>query len=200
LPDYEYALFDGGLQWRAESPNVVLACLGEPLFQRGPEHYTSHAQTPFDHLTEYAAVVLNGRLAATAFPVGSSYYRHGYWIYRELFNRLVRAVLPEPLIETSAPISAEVTVTHQSAAGERPERWLIHVVNFSPNRRSPEHCEYLEDPIPLRDVKIALRIADAMDRAYIAADGTPLQLRALTYGWEVEIPRIDHGAIAVIER
>ncbi len=43
-------------QWRAESPAVVLAVLGEPLFQRSPEHYMSHQQTPFDHITAYAAV------------------------------------------------------------------------------------------------------------------------------------------------
>lgn len=200
LPDYEYALYDGALQWRAASPNIVLARLGEPLFQRGPAHYTSHQQTPFDHLTDYAAVVLNGRLAATSFPVGSSYYRHGYWIYREVFSRLVRAVLQEPLIETNAPISAEVTVTHQRAAGERPERWLVHVVNFSPNRRGPEHCEYLEDPIPLHDVRIALRIDGAIRRAYVAADGTPLPLRTRADRWEVVMPRVECGAIAVFER
>jgi Hypothetical glycosyl hydrolase 6/Beta-galactosidase trimerisation domain len=200
LPDYEYALYDGALQWRAANPNVVLARLGEPLFQRSPDHFTSHQQTPFDHLTDFAAVVFDGRLAATAFPIGSSYYRHGYWIYREVFHRLVRVVLPEPLIETSAPISAEVTVTHQSAVGERSERFLVHVVNFSPNRRSPEHCEYLEDPIPLRDVRIALRIDGAMGRAYIAADKTPLPLRARANGWEVVMPQVEYGAIAVFER
>jgi hypothetical protein len=199
-PDYEYALYDGALQWQAADPNIVVARLGEPLFQRSPAHYTSHQQTPFDHLTDYAAVVLSGRLAATAFPVGSSYYRHGYWIYREVFYRLVRAVLPEPLIETNAPISAEVTVTHQSAAGERPERWLVHVVNFSPNRRSPEHCEYLEDPIPLRDVRIALRVDGSVGRAYIAADGASLPLLKDDDGWEVVVPRVECGAIAVFER
>ena len=51
IPSYEYALYEGASQWRAQSPAVTLALLGEPLFQRSPEHYTSHAQTPFDHLT-----------------------------------------------------------------------------------------------------------------------------------------------------
>ena len=200
LPDYEYALYDGARQWLPTDSSVVLARLGEPLFQRAPEHYTSHAQTPFDHLTDYAAVVLSGRLAATAFPIGASYYRHGYWIYREVFGGLVRAVLPEPLIETNAPISAEVTVTHQTATADRSERWLVHVVNFSPNRRGPDHCEYLEDPIPLRDVRIVLRVDDPIRRAYIAADESDLSLRAAERGWEVTIPRIEIGAIVVFER
>jgi hypothetical protein len=200
LSDYEYALYDGSLQWKAKNPGIVLARLGEPLFQRSPTHYTSHAQTPFDHLTDYAVVVRSDRFAATAFPIGSSYFRHGYWIYLEVFRRLVLSVLLEPLIETNAPISAEVTVTNQRAEGECPERWLVHIVNFSPNRRSPQHCEYLEDPIPLNDVRFVLRVEDPIVRAYVASDGTSLPLRKLDDGWEVVVPRVECGAIAVFER
>ena len=199
LPDYEYALYDGAAQWEPTRPDVVLAQLGEPLFQRGPAHYTSHAQTPFDHLTEYAALVTEGRIGAAAFPLGASYYRHGYWIYREVFRRLLSRVLPERLVETSAPLSAEVTITHQAAGETHPARWMVHVVNFSPNRRSPEHCEYLEDPIPLRDVRISLHTGDAFTRAYLAHDGSPLQLRSVVGGSEVTLPEVQYGAIAVFE-
>jgi hypothetical protein len=142
---------------------------------------------------------LTGRLAATAFPIGTSYYRHGYWIYREIFARLLRAVLPRPLVRTDAPISAEVTVTHQAAAGVRPDRWLVHVVNFSPNRRSSEHCEYVEDPIPLRDVRITLHVDRSVERAYTAVDAAPLALRQRDDGWEVTVSRIDCSAIVVFE-
>ena len=200
VPTYEYALYDGALRWESADPDVVLARLGVPLFQRAPDHYTSHAQTPFDHVTDDAVVVMRGRLAATAFPVGSSYFRHGYWVYREVFRRLVRAVLPSPLVETDAPLSAEVTVTHQAAEGGRPERWLVHVVNFSPNRRGPEHPEYLEDPIPLRDVGVTLRAGVPFSRAYLAADGAALPLREVGGGWATTVPRVDFGAIAVFER
>ena len=199
LPDYEYALYEGSAQWLPGRDGVTLARLGEPLFQRGPAHYTSHAQTPFDHLTDYAAVIRHGRLAATAFPIATSYYRNGYWIYREIFRRLLHAVLPTPLVETSAPISSEVTVTHQAADDSRPERWLVHVVNFSPNRRSTEHCEYLEDPIPLHDVQITLRADAPFARAYTAADRSELKLQPTEDGWHVTIPRVETGAIAVFE-
>jgi hypothetical protein len=199
LPEYEYALYDGAARWRPADPAVALAWLGEPLFQRSAEHYTSHAQTPFDHLTGYAALALKGRLAAAAFPLGTSYYRHGYWVYREIFRRLLEAVLPERLVRTSAPISAEVTVTHQAPAAERPERWMVHVVNFSPNRRSPEHCEYLEDPIPLHDIRVALHAGGPFTRAYLAAGGGELPLRSAGGGWEVVVPKVQYGAIVVFE-
>jgi hypothetical protein len=200
LPDYEYALYDGAAQWMPQNSSVVLARLGEPLFQRGPQHYTSHAQSPFDHVTEYAAVVLSGRLAATAFPLGASYHRNGYWIYREVLRRLLAAVLPERIVTTDAPLSAEVAVTHQTATTEHPERWLVHVLNFSANRRSPEHCEYLEDPIPLHNVRVTLHEGGPFARAYLANDGSALSLAETAGGWETIVPRVTFGAIIVFEQ
>lgn len=199
LPKYEYALYDGASQWLPHDHSVVVAHLGEPLFQRGPQHYTSHGQTPFDHVSEYAAVITKDRLAATAFPLGSSYYRHGYWIEREVFRRLLQTVLPQPLVTTNAPLSSEVTLTHQAASAERPERWMVHVVNFSPNRRSSEHCEYLEDPIPLHDVQITLAVDAPITRAYTAAEGLPLALEKTEHGLQVIVPKIIFGAIVVFE-
>jgi hypothetical protein len=199
LPDYEYALYDGCSEWLPSNPDIVLAHLGEPLFQRDAQHYTSHAQTPFDHVTDRAAIVLADRLGATAFPLGASYYRHGYWVYRQIFSRLTRAVLDRRLVETSAPVSTEVTVTHQATTPDHRERWLVHLVNFSPNRRSPEHGEYLEDPIPLRDIEVALAVDSPVSHAFVAADRAPLPLTATDRGWVTTVPRIECGEIVVFE-
>ncbi|MCP5110088.1 MAG: hypothetical protein GY953_04560, partial [bacterium] len=56
IPNYEYALYEGASQWRAGEGTTILALLGEPAFQRGPEHFTSHNQTPYERTTDYAAV------------------------------------------------------------------------------------------------------------------------------------------------
>jgi len=202
LPDYEYALYDGSARWRPRQDPVEEAWgrLGDPLFQRGAEHYTSHAQTPFDHLTDYVAVMQKGRLAATAFPIGASYYDHGYWIYREIFHRLVRAVLPVRLVETNAPISTEISVTRQQADGRHPARWMIHIVNFSPNLRTPEHVEYYEDPIPLQDVRIDLSINAPISRAYTAADGVGVPFEMSQRGVRVEVPKVEVSAVIVLEQ
>ncbi len=199
LPDYEYALYDGAAQWLPTDPTSTWARLGEPLFQRGPQHYTSHGQTPFDHVSEYAAVAVQGGLAAAAFPLGSSYYRHGYWIYRDVFKHMLRAVLPRPFVTTNAPLSSEVTVTHQVAGNGHPERWMVHIVNFSPNRRSTEHCEYLEDPIPLHDIDITIDLDLPIVRAVLASDGSTLALRGEPGGWSVTVPIVIFGAIVAFE-
>jgi alpha-L-fucosidase len=205
LPRFEYALYDGTARWavEADGETEVLARVGEPLFQRGPEHYTSHGHTPVDRVTEFAAVVRRGRVAATAFPLGTSYFRHGYWIYREVLRRLLDEVLPERLVRTSAPISTDVAVTHQAAGAERPERWLVHVVNYTANRRAPGHIETYEDPVPLTsvalDIELGPDVGTDVERAYLADTGTELALQRHGTGWRVEIPRVEISAVVVLE-
>jgi hypothetical protein len=73
ISSYQYALYEGASQWRASNPAGVVAQLGVPAFQRSPQHYTSHAQTPFDRETEYAAIARSGKVACLdsrwAFPI-----------------------------------------------------------------------------------------------------------------------------------
>lgn len=201
LPDYEYALYEGAARWTPPSTSTaeVVGFLGEPLFQRSPEHYTSHAQTPFDHVTSSAALVIHNRFAAAAFPFGRSYYRHGYWIYRTIFGRFLQRVFPQQLIKTNAPLSTEVSITFQRATATHPARWTVHLVNFSPNRRSPEHPEYYESPIPLYNVRVDLRLPAMIARAYYAPRGESLTVTAQGDSVSVILPCVNTSAAAVLE-
>jgi hypothetical protein len=115
IPSYAYALYEGASLWRAESPAITLAMLGEPRFQRSPEHYMSHQQTPFDHTTAYAAVAQSGKVALVAFPLGQGYYNQGFWAYRQAFQKALGEVLPAPLLQTDAHLTTELSLTHQAA-------------------------------------------------------------------------------------
>lgn len=152
IPPYPYALYDGAARWRAKGPARVIAALGEPLFQRSGEHYTSHRQTPFDHETEFAAIAISGRAGLFAFPLGLSYYNQGYWVYRKAFQHVLKTLLPNPIVETNAPASAELTVTRQKG------RYLVHIVNFSALRRTPKHPDFYEEPVPLTNINIRLNL------------------------------------------
>src|SRR5207253_7989030 len=131
IPSYAYALYEGASQWRAKSPATTLAVLREPLFQRSPEHYTSHLQTPFDHTTSYAAVARSGRVALVAFPLGQGYYNQGFWAYRQAFQTALSEILPTPLIQTDAHLSTELSLTRQASdpRRSRKERYMVHIVN-----------------------------------------------------------------------
>ena len=192
IPTYEYALYEGASQWKAAAPAVSCAALGEPLFQRSAEHFTSHKQTPFDHLTEFSVVARSGRVGLLAFPAGTSYYRTGYWVYRAAFDYLVREVMPERLVDTDASLSTEITVTHQLAdkATRRPERYLVHLINWSANRKAPPHPEVFESPVPLADVRVRLNLPLKVEAARTVTAGGKLRARVVKGGVEVVVPRV----------
>jgi hypothetical protein len=201
IPTYEYALYEGASQWKVTAPAVSYAALGEPLFQRSAEHFTSHKQTPFDHLTEYSVVARSGRVGLLAFPAGTSYYRNGYWIYRAAFDYLVGQVVPQRLVDTDAPLSTEITVTHQltDAALRRPERYLVHVINWSANRKAPPHPEVFESPVPLRDVRVRLNLPLKVRAAHAVTSGDKLRARVVKDGVEVVVPRVAIHEIVALE-
>jgi len=160
IPAYAYALYEGASQWRAESPAAVLAVLGEPLFQRSPEHYNSHLQTPYHHSTSFAALARSGRVGLVAFPLGQGYYNQGFWIYRQAFQKVLSEVLPTPLIHTDAHLSTELSLTHQAENRSvgRKERYMVHIVNYSPVRKTPKHTDFHDDPVPLSNVTVGLSL------------------------------------------
>jgi len=43
IPDYEYALYEGATQWRAEAPGAAIGATGRAAFQRSAKRHTSHA-------------------------------------------------------------------------------------------------------------------------------------------------------------
>lgn len=196
IPAYEYALYYGTAQWTGGQP---LARIGEPLFQRNAQHYTSHAQSPFDHVSEYTAITANEHMVAVTFPIFSSYFKCGYWVYREVMRNLLRTLLPQRLVQSNAPLSSEISLTYQAATTNHPARYMIHVVNFSPNRRATPHMEYLEDPIPLHDITVTVGLDHSINRAYLAPTGEALTLSGSVGAWHVTIPSITYGAIVVLE-
>jgi len=202
IPAYAYALYEGASQWRAEAPATALAALGEPLFQRSPEHYNSHAQTTFDHITPYAAVARSGRVALMAFPIGQGYYNQGFWIYRRAFQKALSEVLPVPLLQSDAHLSTELSLTHQAAklSAARKERYLVHLVNYSPVRTTPKHTDFFEDPVPLVNVQVRVNLPLKVSTAKTLYSGEILPVRrAAGGGVEVVVPRVDIHEVVCLE-
>jgi putative glycosyl hydrolase-like family 6 (GHL6) protein/glycosyl hydrolase family 42 (putative beta-galactosidase) len=200
IPAYEYALYEGAARWSAKGDVDIIATLGEPAFQRTKDHYTSHRQTPFDHETDYVTLARKGRVGLAGFPLGLSYYNHGYWVYRRAFEHLLRKVYPTQLIESNAPLSAELSLTHQAASGQRKERYLVHIVNYSALRSSPQHPDFYEDPVALTDVRVRVNLPIGKASARAVVSGETLNLRAHSSGAvEFTVPRIPVNELVCIE-
>jgi hypothetical protein len=202
IPSYAYALYEGASQWRAESPATTLAVLGEPLFQRNPEHYMSHLQTPFDHATSYAALARTGRVGLVAFPLGQGYYNQGFWIYRQAFQKVLSEVLPVPLLKSDAHLSTELSLTHQAPnpAAARKERYLVHIVNYSPVRKTPKHTDFYDDPVPLNNVTVRVNLPLTVSTAKALYADQPLPVRRDAGGGvEVLVPRINIHEVVCFE-
>ncbi len=192
MPGYAYALYDGASQWKAHPPAKSLAQLGEPLFQRNAAHYTSHKHSPFDHVTEYSVLATSGKVGLIGFPIGKSYYNKGYWIYRIAFERLVNELIPQKLVETNASLSTEITVTFQELNQHlnRPQRYMVHIINWSPTRKTPLYNEVHEDPVALTDIQVKLNIPLKNVTVKMMSTSERLSHQYVGNGIEVTIPRI----------
>lgn len=201
MPGYAYALYNGASQWKVKDPAGSLAQLGEPLFQRSSEHYTSHRQSPFDHSTDYSALASSGNIGLISFPIGQAYYEKGYWVYREAFIQILNEVLKGRIIETNAPLSSEVTVAFQKAEEKaaRPDRYIVHVINWSPVRKTPPHPDFYDDPVPLRDIWIKLNIGVRPSSVRSLVSGIKHKWHYSEGAVEVTIPRIEINEMICFE-
>jgi hypothetical protein len=170
-----------------------VAQLGAPAFQRSPQKYTSHRQTPFDRETPYAAVARSGRTALFAFPLGTSYFDEGYWVYRSVFQHVLRQVLPEQIVKTNAPVSTEVEVTRQKG------RYLVHIVNWSANRGTPKHPVFYEEPAPLANITVGLRLPLQCKMARAVVSKKDLAVRKAAAGVEVTVPTVGIHEVICLE-
>lgn len=201
---YDFALYGPCDRWPIGDVEGVRALgrLTEAGFQRWQAGWQSAPpQTKTDDVTLLTAP----GLALASFPIATAYHEHGYWIYRELFGRLLDHVLPRRLIRLGAPSATEATLTHQAADADRPARWLVHVVNYSPGRRphgpggSSAVVEFIEDPIPLRDVEVEVDVPGPIARAFEARTGVELAVSRGEAGWTVVLPIVEIAAVVVFE-
>jgi hypothetical protein len=102
-------------------------------------------------------------------------------------------VLPIPLIQSNAPLSTELTLTHQTARADtaRKGRYMVHIVNYSPVRGTPKHPVFYEDPIPLANVTVRLNLPlnVSVVRAVVAGLDLPVH-RVAGGGVETLVPRV----------
>ncbi|MHC4252193.1 MAG: alpha-L-fucosidase [Planctomycetota bacterium] len=192
VPHTDHVIYDRGMRLEAAEGATVLARVVEPYFERTYEHFSSHAQTPADRVTDWAAAVQKGRAITIAYPIFRAYATHGNLPFRSLVGNCIARLCPDPLLRAGGPSFLETTVTRQG------ERTVVHLLGYAPQRRTPK-LDIVEDVIELRDVPLSLKLDKAPAKVTLAPEGRELEFAYADGRVEVTVPCVRGHAIVVFE-
>lgn len=198
VPETEHVFYEPPVLVEPARPGRAMATLVEPYFDRTWEHFSSHAQTPPDHASRFAAAVASDRVAYIAYPIFGMHARHGNEPYRLLVRNLLGRLLPDRLLRVGGPTGVETSVTRQPKSGDRPARTIVHLLYYPIERRAGS-LDLVEDVVPLFDLPVSLRHAEKPKRVYLAPRGTDVAFQHVGGRVEVMLPRLDGHAMIVVE-
>jgi hypothetical protein len=191
IPDMIHEMYETGSAVKAEPGTTVLARVWEGYFDRDYRHFQVE-QTPFDRPSAYAAATQRGSVIYFAVPIFRAYARNGYPVYRQLVQNCIGRLIPDPLVRTEAPSTAQVTVTAQRG------RRVIHVLHYIPERRSPD-LDIVEDVIPLANMRLALRLGRRPGSVYLAPQRQNLRFEYDDSYARVTVPSVNGHQMVVFE-
>ncbi len=149
----------------------ALAAIREPFFDRTYERYCGHQNAPFrDEDAPHPGAVAKKNVVWLAHPLGRIYHKNGARVHRDYFVNALRLVYRRPVLRAPMPSAGRATFIHQPAR----RRYVAHLLYGPPMQRG--RCLVVEDLVPLRNVPIALRVPEKINRAHTVPDGKALRL------------------------
>lgn len=191
LPDMVEMAYEKGTAVKELPGTTVLGRIWRAYFDRSYKHFFVE-QTPFSSATDYVAVAARGGVIYIATPIFRSYAQYAYLFYKQLVNHCIQRLLPEPLIRSNAPSTAQITVTKQQ------RRRIVHVLNYCPERRAP-HLDIVEEASPLVDVDISLRVDQPPRGVELAPQREALKFTYADGYVHVTLPKINGHQMVVFE-
>ncbi len=77
---------------------------------------------------------------------------------------------------------------------------MVHIVNYSPVRKTPKHTDFYDDPVPLTNVTVRLNLPLKVSTAKALYADKKLEVRRDTGGGvEVVVPRVDIHEVICFE-
>jgi hypothetical protein len=198
LPDTEYVNYRDGSYVKPATGAESFGEVWQPYFNRAPEHFSSHAQTPADKPTGHPVAALgpDARIAYLFAAAFRGYREDAFYIYKEIVGRLLAKLLPSPLIRPGAnvPPGMEISVLRQPDRN----RTIVHLVNFTPTRRTAAN-EFIEAAVPVSDVQFSLRTEKAPARVTLAPQGHTLPFDQTEDYCAVTVPIVHTHQVVVFE-
>ena len=197
--DYDYVLYNTAHVVKPVAGAETFGVLRRALFNRTYEHYTSHRHSPVGDYLDAPFVVKEGNVVYIACEIFSAYRDHDYWAYRTLVMAGLKLLLPDPLLKVNGPGWLEGALHLQPATDKHPARRIVHLVAYHP-RRSMQSIQHVDQSWDIAGVSIEVRIdGNGPTRAYLAPQGTPLDLKDANRYAEIALPPIGPHTVVVLE-
>ena len=191
IPDMIHESYEKGSAVKVAAGATLLARVWNGYFDRDYRHFQVE-QTPYATPTDYAGIAATANLVYFATPIFRTYARYAYPVSRQLVGNCLSRFLPNPLLRSNTPSTAQITVT------EQPGRRIVHLLHYVPERRGVE-VDIVEDVLPLFNVKIALRADRRPSKIYLAPQQRGLPMRYDAGYAEVVVPVVEGHQMVIFE-
>jgi hypothetical protein len=198
VPRADHVQYEQGIRIAPSAGATSLGTVVEPYFERTWQHFSSHYQTPPSQPSNFSIAVLNKRVGYIAYPIFEAFARHGSASYRLLIRNVISLLLADQLLTVDGPTSLETTVTRQTANSVHPDRTIVHLLQYCPERRA-EGLDLVEDVVPIFDVKLSLRLPLPPKRAYSAPDEKAIPFEYVSGRVTLRVPQVLGHAMIVFE-
>jgi hypothetical protein len=108
-----------------------------------------------------------------AHPLFAGYRQQAVGWYKQFFLAALAQLLPEPMLATNAPSTAQATLLRQPLPHSERSRTIVHLLHYIPERRGLEF-DTIEDVIPLHNIELSFRAPTAPGHVYLAPQGDEL--------------------------
>jgi len=192
LPEMDHVMYERGFRMTAVSGAKSLCRVVEPYFERTYEHFCSHGHTPPDKLSRYSAIIQNGRVITFSVPIFTAYGAHASEAYRHVLGNCVKRLLPEPIVQSNGPVSMETSVVLKKG------RTIVHLISFCPVRKAAS-LDIVEDPFPLVDVSVSVKLAQKPKRVLLAPSVREIPFEYRNGRAHVKVTCLDGHVMLVFE-
>ncbi len=193
IPSMTYVAYLGGTRVEALEGSQVLAACVDPYFQRTYDRFCSHRQTPPRlALSSDPAIVRHGQAIYISQPLFADYAQHGNQVYRLVLEDCIGRLVPNPLVRSGLPTTAELTLRRQG------RDLIVHVLNYVIQRKS-RTIDIIEESWPLRDVALSIRCPQVPTRAEVVPQRSEIPCRYADGRVHVAIPLVDGHQMVRIE-
>ncbi|MBQ9338191.1 MAG: alpha-L-fucosidase [Lentisphaeria bacterium] len=192
LPDMYLSLYAKAV--KAETTEAKSSSrLVKPYYNRAWTGTHALFYTPPQEETAMPFITVNGKCIWCAGDLFTGYAKRGALHLRDIFRNVLAQLLPEPLIRIGKlPACVRLVMT------EQPGRINLHLIAYAPEKRAD--TTVVEDSAAVLNGEFSVLTAGRkITRAYLAPEGTPLEVETKGNYTKIKLPPFEGYALAVLE-